>query len=206
MGTEIELIDITEMNLNEAVEKLAENEMTIIISDSSYSPIIPKDFIINQLPKAFSTVKYGRRVYVTKSLGPQPISIPDLIGKSLKDASFQLEALGIGIKETLYAYSNKYPRNVVMNQSVEKDEKLIFGDSIRITVSKGLNLANIPVKNYVTLPYNVARKDAIRFGLIVIKEFTDESSGVLPGTIIRQSIKAGTLIKENMEIIFWVSR
>lgn len=201
---EFDLADIAELSLEDAKKVLAENNLQLIVNDSSYSPIVEKNHIITQLPKAFSRVKTGRRVYVSISLGYKPAIVPELKGLSIKDAEFRLQGVGLEVREVLEAYSKRYPKNVVMGQSEEAGMEITVGDSISVTVSLGTNYKETPFPNYTEKLFRIASKDVQKFGLKVRREIEVGNSDYLPGTIVRQSIPVGTLLSDETEITFWV--
>jgi serine/threonine-protein kinase len=201
---EFDLIDIAELPLEEAKSKLEALDLELIVRDSAFSPIVERGYVITQLPKAFSRVKTGRRVYVSVSNGSKPALVPSIKGLSIKDARFRLQAAGLEIRNTLTAHSKNYPKNVVMNQSKEQGTELLVGDSINVTVSLGADFRSEPMPNYVERMFAVASKDVQKLGLRVTREKAVGEFDYLPGTIVRQSIPAGTRLEDQTEIIFWV--
>jgi len=75
----------------------------LVIDSASYNPKYPKKSVIEQTPEAGSFVKEKRKIYLT--LNPskyRDIIIPDLNGKSKRQAITQLQSKGFKIGKFYY--------------------------------------------------------------------------------------------------------
>lgn len=204
-GEEYDMVDLAELSVDKARDTLSINEMELIISDSSFSPVIPKDHIISQLPKAYSRVKKGRRVYVTVSRGNQPAIVPDLTGISERDAKFRLEALNLFVKDIRRRYSSRLPKDVVMGQSPAPKSILTAGDSLIIYISNGTNRRAEPLRDFTGKLLSNVRKQIEEYGLTIIVETEEGDGNYLSGTIIRQSLLPNRVLTEDKTTItIWV--
>jgi beta-lactam-binding protein with PASTA domain len=95
----IEVPNLKKMSLAEVRQTLNEIELKMVILDSaSYNPNYPKNSVIDQSPEAGDFVKENRKIYLT--LNPsdyKSIPIPDLYGKTKRQATAHLLALGFKI-------------------------------------------------------------------------------------------------------------
>jgi len=66
----------------------------------AYSSTVPSGQVIGSTPAAGATVAFGSTVTVTVSEGPQPVTIPDVVGDTVSSATSKLE--GLGLKVTYY--------------------------------------------------------------------------------------------------------
>ena len=73
LGNETELPDVIEMSLSEATNVLEEKGFQIVVKDSLYDTKHDVGTVIEQNPYPYATVKEGRRVYLTVSIGEKPI-------------------------------------------------------------------------------------------------------------------------------------
>lgn len=140
----IEVPDLNRMSLTEVESKLNELNLDFIVIDSaSYNPKYPKQSVIEQFPEAGDFVKEKRKIYLT--LNPskyRDITIPDLNGRTKRQAMSQLQSIGFIIGESEYIPDigkdvvrglksngkkikpgNKLPKNTVID--------LILGDGKR---------------------------------------------------------------------------
>ena len=93
--------DLHRMPLEHVQEKLKNANLDFIVIDSaSYNPNYPKKSVIEQFPKAGDFVKEKRKIYLT--LNPskyRDIVIPDLNGRTKRQAMSQLHSIGFKIGE-----------------------------------------------------------------------------------------------------------
>lgn len=100
----IEVPDLNRMSLSEVESKLNELDLDFIVIDSaSFNPKYPKQSVIEQFPEAGDFVKEKRKIYLT--LNPskyRDITIPDLNGRTKRQAMSQLQSIGFVIGEFEY--------------------------------------------------------------------------------------------------------
>ena len=205
-GDEFSLPDLNEKTLDDAAKILEEFGATLIIKDSVYSALVPEGHIISQIPKAYSTVKYGRRVYISISAGDRPRIVPNLLGLSLKQAEFRLLPLGVKIGTIYRSYSKQYPSNTIMNQSVSEGTNITGDDQINLTISLGANITEIEIPSFIGLHISVVEKDFQNKPIQIEKVQGERRENLTPGTVISQSVEAGSLVPANTRIILIVSQ
>lgn len=95
-GIAIAVPDITGMQKEEAITKLAQHDLIGIPDDYIYIKGVPVDEVTSQRPVANAKVKRGRKIYLTISSGNQPmIAVPDIAdNSSLRQAESRLRAAG----------------------------------------------------------------------------------------------------------------
>lgn len=95
----IEVPDLAKMSLEKVEETLKELDLNWEVIDSaSYSPDYPKKSVIEQSPEAGDFVKENRKIYLTLNpSGYKDVEIPDFYGKTKRQATSQLTAIGFRI-------------------------------------------------------------------------------------------------------------
>jgi beta-lactam-binding protein with PASTA domain len=95
----IEVPDLKKMSLIKVQHALKEIDLKMVVQDSaSYNPNYPKKSVIDQSPEAGDFVKENRKIYLTLNpSGYKSIPIPDLYGKTKRQATAHLLALGFRI-------------------------------------------------------------------------------------------------------------
>jgi len=92
------------MSLEKVEETLDDLDLNYTIVDSvNYNPDYPKYSVIEQLPKAGSFVKEDRKIYLY--LNPSDyrlVAIPEVVGRTRRQAEPTLMALGFEIGEISY--------------------------------------------------------------------------------------------------------
>jgi len=97
----IEVPNLKRMSLNKVQHTLKEIDLKMVVLDSaSYNPNYPKKSVIDQSPEAGDFVKENRKIYLTLNpSGYRSIPIPDLYGKTKRQATAHLLALGFRISK-----------------------------------------------------------------------------------------------------------
>jgi beta-lactam-binding protein with PASTA domain len=100
----IQVPDLNKMSLTDVESKLKELDLDYIVIDSaSYNPSYPRRSVIEQTPEAGDFVKEKRKIYLT--LNPskyREITIPDLNGRTKRQAMTQLQSIGFKIGKFSY--------------------------------------------------------------------------------------------------------
>ena len=95
----IEVPNLEKMSLKKVENTLNNLDLNLVVIDSaSYNPNYPKKAVIDQDPEAGDFVKEGRKIYLTLNpSGYADIVVPDLYGKTKRQAISQLAAIGFRI-------------------------------------------------------------------------------------------------------------
>ena len=124
----IEVPNLAKLSLDKVEDVLDELDLRFEILDSAnYNPDYPKFSVIEQIPKAGKFVKEDRKIYLT--LNPsdyRKIRVPDVLGKTGRQAAPTLLAMGFRIGQT-----SKRPH--ISDHVLEmryKGEKLLPGTEI----------------------------------------------------------------------------
>jgi eukaryotic-like serine/threonine-protein kinase len=112
--------------------------------DASYawSARLAKGSVLRSDPKAGTRLRRGTAVDVTVSKGPRPIKVPAFTGKDAKDAARALHKLGLEVDST-QENSDTVPKGDVVSQTPHRGH-LFRGDTVRLVVSKGPVLVEVP--------------------------------------------------------------
>lgn len=200
----ISVPNVANRHKDEAVKILEAANLSPVLQTPSYDEKVKKDFVILQRPVAGSMVKTGRRVYLAVSGGDEKVIVPNLFGKTAKEAQIQLENTGlkIGFVEQL---ESEDPQGTVITQQYVPNSSLNKGTTVNITISMG------PAEGMVRAPKLIGKslKDAESFlssvGLKIGNIEQRYAPGLLPNTIIEQVQSEGSLIKKEEGIDVVVS-
>jgi beta-lactam-binding protein with PASTA domain len=204
LGEEIQMPSVTDLSAEEAEQLLIEQKFEVIFQDSIYSGSHPVGTVIDQNPYASAMVKTGRRVYLTISIGEKPVIMPDLIGKSPRNAELLLKSAGLRLGNTEYKSSSLVPAGAVAEQSYPAGQELKPGTRVAIKVCTGQHLNVIPDLRSLSLKDVELHleKIGLRIGNITYEERDD----ILPETIISQSPEAGSTFQTGEHIDLIVSK
>jgi eukaryotic-like serine/threonine-protein kinase len=93
-GTEVAIPDLRGMTVADAGERAGSQGLTILVENHLYSTDVPAGRVANQSPEAGEIVRRGWRVWLTESLGPQKLAIPDVKGKDQRVATIEIRRAG----------------------------------------------------------------------------------------------------------------
>lgn len=207
-GKKVEVPDVVEMPLEQADSALSKAGFELVVESGRYDNHYPEGTVIDQNPQAFSETKPGRRVYVTVSSGEQMCVMPNLIGKSERDAVFTAHSAGLTLNEedVGYEYSYYYPAGVIMAQSIPPGTKLKKDTPIHVTSSLGALPEQFTIPNLVGQPLDRARKIILTSGLSLGEVTYEANEDLLPNTIISQSPEASSPAEKGQSINLVVSK
>lgn len=187
-------------------EKLLENGgFEPVVKDTSYGLQVPVGAVFLQKPDAGSVVKEGRSVYLFVSGGDKIISVPQLKGKSILDAKFALERLGLKLGRVERIPSSQ-PEDMIFDQQYAEGTKLKQGDFVGVTVSAGRGGGNIIVPDLIGKSLTEARKILADSSLIIGKINYQPSSTLLPNTILDQYPSSGNTLNPGNAVDLFVTK
>ncbi len=89
-GHEVTIPELAGMTVAEASQAALRTGVGLNIENRFYSTTVPAGRILSQTPAAGTTVRHGWQMRVTESLGPQQVTIPDVVGEPVQQASMNV--------------------------------------------------------------------------------------------------------------------
>ncbi len=204
-GQKVSLPDVRQMDFEEASELLRSRDFVPVEGDFKYNPEFEPGTVIDQQPNARSTVKTGRRVYLTVAKEESFIEMPELVGQSIRGAKLELSQVGLQLDSIQWVYSNTFPEDVVTWQSVGANGLIRRGSSVDLKVSRGQNPNRFNVPDLVDLSLEEAKsklaESRLNIGDITYVQDTD----LIPYTVLQQSVEPGTTLRNPVPIDLTVS-
>ena len=127
----VDVPDVTGLRQANAEVALGQRSLEPLVS-GQVSIDVPEGRVISQDPVAGSRVKRGSTVSVIVSVGPQTLSLPDLVGQPLQDARETLVSLGLEVE--VATVSSEATAAVVLEMYPAPGATVSVGDLIRLTV------------------------------------------------------------------------
>ncbi len=87
---EVQIPSLSGLTVAEASNAALHSGLDLNIENKYYSTTIPAGRVLSQAPAAGSEVRKGWQVRVTESLGPQQVTIPNVVGEPIRQASMDL--------------------------------------------------------------------------------------------------------------------
>jgi len=166
----------------------------------------PKGTVALQVPLPGSKVRPGRRVYLLISGGEPVVEVPLLRGRSLRDAKFALERVGLSLGGEEFVPSDEFPPNTVIDQSTAAGSMVRKGSSISVVISQGKESDRIIVPNLIGRILPEAQKLLLQRGLKLGNVSFQESLELLPNTVLEQYPRAGDLVGLGQPVDLFVAR
>ncbi|MEU1707189.1 Stk1 family PASTA domain-containing Ser/Thr kinase [Streptomyces sp. NPDC005706] len=131
-GNPVDVPDVTGEDPDSARQDLEDAGLKVRISAQQVNSEYDKGQVARQTPGAGSRAAEGDTVTLTLSKGPVMVTVPDVVGSSVDDATQRLEAAGFEVNEDrglLGLFGD-----TVKEQSVDAGEKAPKGSTITITI------------------------------------------------------------------------
>ncbi|MDX6258970.1 MAG: eukaryotic-like serine/threonine-protein kinase, partial [Kribbellaceae bacterium] len=155
----------------------------------AYSETIPTGRVIVFSPRFDSVMKPGDSVNLAISKGKKPITVPDLTGKSAREATRTLKKAGFAVTRT-DQFDEKIPEGRVISQT-PNNGTLFAKDKVALVVSKGPALRKVP--NVRSKKLADAEKTLTEAGFLVKVEKAPFNLGL--NLVAGQSPAAGQMAK-----------
>ncbi len=204
--TLVKVPSVVGLSFDEAKKQLDAASLEGLQGDIRYDPSKPIGTVVDQNPPADQTVKDGRRIYLIISGGEQLYDVPNLVGRTLREAKFVLDQRFLEVQEVEYKPSAQYPAGIVLSQIENAGSKVKKGTRIGVIVSTGMDAGDIKVPDLTGKNIEEVKKLLAVNKLTVGKINYQPSTNVPLNAVIDQYPKANTMAKENQKIDLFVNR
>ena len=184
---------------------LAKDPTAIVKPQEEYSTEYEEGYVARTYPLPNTHYPVGSQVIIYISVGEEPVQIPYLYGNTWEQAEQKLRVDYNLIPERIDEFSNDVPAGVVISTDPPKESMVKAGDTVKVYVSKGPEVVQVPV------PYLVGKTTAEATNLLndvglILGEINRESSdNFAEGIITSQDETAGELVNEGTKINVTVS-
>ena len=89
-GHEVTVPDLAGKTISEASTQALHSGVDLYIENKYYSTTVPAGRVLSQAPAPGSRVRHGWQVRATVSLGPQEVTIPDVVSQPVREASIAI--------------------------------------------------------------------------------------------------------------------
>lgn len=222
-GAEVSVPDFKGMPVADAGQRAAAMGLSVHLENRLYSTEVPPGRVSNQSPAAGAMVRRGWRVWLTESLGPQKLAIPNVTGKDQRLATVEIRRaeMQTGMIATM-PWPGVQPGTVIA-QSPEANAAGVASPVMNLLVASG---DNAPPANGMVMPdltgqvFTSAAWSLAHMGLHLapVQEqdmhlpAMNASAGAAPapmfppGTVVAQSPPAGFRVDPTTTIQLTVAR
>jgi serine/threonine-protein kinase len=191
------LLDVTPAA---ATAALAPLHFTLRVT-SQFDETVAQGLIISQGTAPTTRLHEGASVAVVVSLGPPPVTVPDLTGLSLQDGSNRLIGAGLKPGTVSYRYDNS-PKGVVLSWAGQGSQ-LPKGSGVDLVVSNGPPVVAVPS---VSNGSWAAAQAALAAANLTAVENDVFSTTVPKGQVISTNPAAGTSVPVTSKVTVNVSK
>jgi eukaryotic-like serine/threonine-protein kinase len=156
-------------DLTGAERRLGDAGLTVRVADGRYSRTVAEGEVLRVQPAAGATVDEGARVTLVPSLGPPPVRVPDLVGKTVDQARTLLRGVDLELGAVHDRYSERYDVGRIVDRSGAG--RAPWGSAIDVWVSKGPK--PLPVPRVVGKPLDDAKAALAAWVVTVDQRFSD---------------------------------
>jgi eukaryotic-like serine/threonine-protein kinase len=193
------------IKVDQAMDMLSNADLDPVVSDTIYDEKYPEGSVVLQNPKGGEIVKNGRRIYLYVSGGEPVVLVPPLTGKSLRDARFSLERVGLELGKVDELPSSN-PKGVIFDQQFAEGTKLKKGEAVGVSISTGVETEEgITVPDLIGKSLAEAERTLRDSSLAVGKINYQRSFSLLPNTILDQYPSSGNKVKEGTAVDLFVT-
>lgn len=204
-SAEVKIPKVIGLNQNQAIELLEQQGLEPIVGGTSFAENVPQGSVIVQKPNFGEVVKKGRRIYLYLSGGEPTVKVPPITGKSVRDAKFALERMGLKLGKVNEIASDS-PRDIIISQEFPVGVSIKKGASISVSVSAGTVQGNITVPDLIGKSLTEAEKIITDSTLKVGKINYQPSFSLLPNTIIDQYPSKGNKLNAGGTVDLFVTK
>jgi beta-lactam-binding protein with PASTA domain len=206
-GREVNVPALVGLTTNEA-DRVANASGVVLSVESRFYSSAPQGHIVSQMPRAGAHVRRGWRIMVAESLGPQRVSIPNVIGQSQHAANINITRRGLEIGSIATIRLPGSQSGTVLAQSPLPDNKEAESPKISLLLSATDNAPLYVMPSFVGKPLANVSDSLERAGFKVgkISNIPGVPAQRGSGTILRQYPAAGQKVAAGTTVNFDVSQ
>ncbi len=141
--------------------------------------------IISQNPTEGRKITPNQKIKVVVSAGPEPINMPDVVGKDKAAAVSSLESMELKVK-IIEKEDEEVEEGFVISTDPEPNKSVAKGSTVKVYVSSGKKIKYVPLPNVVGMDLESAKK-AITDAKLNVGNITKASSDKEKNTVISQN-------------------
>jgi len=199
----VEVPDLVGVNLEEAEALVAERGLKVrVVSETHHQ--MQTGLIVSQDPAANRTVRRGREIKVVVSKGAETVHVPNVIGKSRREAEIILEEARLQLGGIYTELSSDVPKDRVVRQKPAPSMVIQKGASVDLYLSLGPDYDKVEVPNFIGRRLVDVQARLASLGL-VFESYELEHSSYPEGQILDQQPPPGSIVPLGTPLKFVIS-
>lgn len=175
------------------------------VEDKLFSTQYPANAIAQQMPPPGTPVKAGQHIHVLVSLGPPQVTVPNLLGDSVRAARITAMQRGLTVGEVAVLPWAGDPDQVVAQDPPPATTE-VRTPTVNLLISGGEEPANYLCPRFIGQPIAEVRRVLEKNSFKVAQVTPTPVDGATSGTVISQSPPSGSKIGSDSVFSFQVAQ
>jgi beta-lactam-binding protein with PASTA domain len=199
-GTVTMAPNLNGLPINEALDKLKDSRIGLLLEDEQPHQFIPQGHILSQFPTADTSIKNGASIRVVISSGAPLISIPDLRGQTRIAAGISLRRIGLNLGHITVVPMKDTEGGQVLATDPPEGTGVVEGRNVNLLVSTGSGKSLTRMPNLFGWTEAEAEELFSEYDLVISEVTTSPNNRVRAGEIHRQSPPPGVRINHGSKL------
>ena len=193
-GTEVKAPSIIGKSAEQAIEILANNNLSLCFERKEYNEIVKKDVILSQYPSAGMKVKASAKIKVVLSNGPEMASVPDVRENDRRKAGITLRRADLKVGIVTRLFDEDFEKESVITQDPPPETKVPRGYKVSLLVSLGKEILPVSMPNLIsqTLPETQSLVASMNLSIKTIAQRSDKN--IVAGRVAGQEPVSGVTV------------
>ena len=178
-GREIRVPDLHGKTSSEARQLAESLGLETHAERQYYSATVPEGRVLSQVPEPGTTVRAGWQIRLAMSLGPQRVTIPQLVGQSERAAMITIEQRALETTPGSRLHTADAPAGYVIAQDPPHDSTGISAPKVSLLIADGPMLEEYVAPNFTGQPLGTVSNTLTASGFIVGKVTLEPAAPVI---------------------------
>ena len=134
-GREVEVPNVAGLTVAEASSLASGLGLNVNLENQFYSTVTPSGRVLSQSPAPGTKVRREWVLRITESIGPQRVSVPNVVGETEREASVTIRRLSLNLGTVAYIPAPG-PAGIVLSQTPTPDAAGVDGPRVSLLVSE----------------------------------------------------------------------
>lgn len=209
-GREVQVPQLTGKTSAEAEGMLNNLGLPLEVENRFYSANVREGGIVSQIPQPGTNVRRGWHVRVALSLGPQRVSVPNVLGESGRAAEINVQRRGLELGRVAVAHLPQFPADQVIAQSPPPNSTGITTPKVSLLVTAPPEAQAYIMPDFTGRSAADARSVIESTGLRAVRSgesaLDPNAPAAWTGYVIHQSPPAGERVTPGTTVVLEIAR
>ena len=196
---DVQIPNLVGKEQNQAKSETESLNLIYEVKEEAFNKEVPAGCIISQEPPYMENyvIKEDTTISVVVSKGRNLVTVPKVVGKTIDEAKAELEELDL-LVNVVEEYDKKVEAGYVTKQDIEAKKEIDAGETITITVSKGVEKVIVP--DLIGKTEDEAKSIIKDNGLKLKQVYTDIDESKADGVVLYQDLEVNAEVDKDSYI------